>query len=80
MGLRSYAILWLQRRRRFSYLALPPAIGFCLVNAFREPFMTGESVHSPGAALGLMLSTTGFAILKAMNLKDAAEWVFPSSW
>jgi uncharacterized membrane protein YedE/YeeE len=53
---------------------------FCLVNAFREPFMTGLSEHARGAALGLILSTIGFGILKGMDLKDATEWVFPSFW
>ena len=53
---------------------------FCLVNAFREPFMTGESEHTRGAALAVILSTVGFAILKATDLKDATEWVFPSFW
>ena len=53
---------------------------FCLVNAFRELFMSGESEHARGAALALILSTIGFAILKAMDLKDATEWVFPSFW
>jgi uncharacterized membrane protein YedE/YeeE len=53
---------------------------FCLVNAFREPFMSGESEHARAAALALILSTVGFAVLKAMDLKDATEWVFPSFW
>ena len=53
---------------------------FCLVNAFREPFMTGVSEHARAAALALVLSLIGFAILKATDLKDATEWVFPSFW
>jgi len=53
---------------------------FCLVNAFREPFMTGVSEHARAAALALCLSMIGFAILKATDLKDATEWVFPSFW
>jgi uncharacterized membrane protein YedE/YeeE len=53
---------------------------FCLVNAFREPFLSGESVHARAAALALTLSTIGFAILKATDLKDPSEWVFPSFW
>ena len=73
--------------RLASFLFFGVALGiilqrsrFCLVNAFREPFMTGESEHARGAALALILSTIGFAILKAMDLKDATEWVFPSFW
>lgn len=53
---------------------------FCLVRAFREPFMSGESEHARAAALALVLSLIGFSILKATDLKDATEWVFPSFW
>jgi uncharacterized membrane protein YedE/YeeE len=53
---------------------------FCLVNAFREPFLSGQSEHTRAAALALTLSMIGFAILKAGDLKDAGEWVFPSFW
>lgn len=53
---------------------------FCLVRAFREPFMTGEGDHTRAAALALTLSMIGFAILKSMDLKDAKDWVFPSFW
>ncbi len=53
---------------------------FCLVSAFREPFMSGQSEHARAAALALTLSMVGFAILKATDLKDATEWVFPSFW
>jgi uncharacterized protein len=53
---------------------------FCLVRAFREPFMTGEGEHTRAAALALILSMIGFAILKAMDLKDATDWVFAGFW
>jgi uncharacterized protein len=53
---------------------------FCLVSAFREPFMSGQSGHTRAAALALTLSMIGFSILKATDLKDVAEWVFPSFW
>jgi uncharacterized membrane protein YedE/YeeE len=49
---------------------------FCLVRAFREPFMTGEASHTRAAALALVLSTLGFAILKYTDAKDRGEWVF----
>ncbi len=51
---------------------------FCLANAFREPFLSGQSDHTRAAALALTLSMIGFTILKAGDLKDATEWVFPS--
>lgn len=53
---------------------------FCLVRAFREPFMSGDGAHARAAALALTLSMIGFSILKATDLKDASEWVFPSFW
>jgi uncharacterized membrane protein YedE/YeeE len=49
---------------------------FCLVRAFREPFMTGEASHTRAAALAVALSTLGFAILKYTDAKDRGEWVF----
>ena len=53
---------------------------FCLVRAFREPFMTGEADHTRAAALALAVSTIGFTILKVTDLKDKGEWVFPGFW
>jgi len=52
---------------------------FCLVRAFREPFMTGDAEHTRAAALALAVSTLGFAILKFTDLKDKSEWVFPAA-
>src|SRR5215831_16829122 len=52
---------------------------FCLVRAFREPFMTGDAEHTRAAALALAVSTLGFAILKFTDLKDKGEWVFPAA-
>lgn len=52
---------------------------FCLVRAFREPFMTGDAEHTRAAALALAISTLGFAILKFTDLKDRSEWVFPAA-
>lgn len=42
--------------------------------------MSGESNHTRAAAVALTLSMIGFSILKATDLKDATEWVFPSFW
>ena len=53
---------------------------FCLVHAFREPFLSGASEHARAAALALVMSLIGFAILKVTDLKDATEWVFPAFW
>ncbi len=53
---------------------------FCLVRAFREPFLTGEGDHTRAAALALAVSLLGFSILKFTDLKDATTWVFPGFW
>ena len=52
---------------------------FCLVRAFREPFMTGDGEHTRAAALAVAVSMLGFAILKFTDLKDKGEWVFASA-
>ena len=52
---------------------------FCLVRAFREPFLSGNAEHTRAAALALIVCTLGFAILKFTDLKDKSEWVFPSA-
>src|SRR5438552_6972334 len=52
---------------------------FCLVRAFREPFMSGDAEHTRAAALALVVSMLGFAILKFTDLKDKGEWVFPAA-
>ena len=52
---------------------------FCLVRAFREPFLTGDAEHTRAAALALVVSMLGFAILKFTDLKDKTEWVFPAA-
>jgi uncharacterized membrane protein YedE/YeeE len=52
---------------------------FCLVRAFREPFMTGDAEHTRAAALAVVVSTLGFTILKFTDLKDKGEWVFPAA-
>jgi uncharacterized membrane protein YedE/YeeE len=52
---------------------------FCLVRAFREPFMTGDAEHTRAAALALAVSMLGFAILKFTDLKDKGDWVFAAA-
>src|SRR6185369_10684586 len=52
---------------------------FCLVRAFREPFMTGDGEHTRAAALAIVVSMLGFTILKFTDLKDKNEWVFPAA-
>jgi hypothetical protein len=52
---------------------------FCLVRAFREPFMTGDGEHTRAAALAVGVGMLGFAVLKFTDLKDRGDWVFPAA-
>ena len=53
---------------------------FCLVRAFREPFLTGDSEMTRAAALSLAVGTIGFAVLKNADLRSLDAFVFPSFW
>jgi uncharacterized membrane protein YedE/YeeE len=52
---------------------------FCLVRAFREPFLTGDAEHTRAAALAVAVSMLGFSILKYADLKDRGDWVFAAA-
>ncbi len=52
---------------------------FCMVRAFREPFMTGDAEHTRAAALAVVVSMLGFTLLKFGDLKDRGDWVFPAA-
>ena len=54
---------------------------FCVVRAFREPFMTGDGSMTKGVALALLVGLAGFAIIKGSDLnelRDLSEAVRPS--
>ena len=62
---------------------------FCIVRAFREPFMTGESTAVTGVIAGLLVGIFGFAIIKSLGVGavDAGAvrtremmWVFSHFW
>lgn len=53
---------------------------FCLVRAFREPFLTGDSETTRAAALSLGISAMGFAVLKSTDLRSIDAFVFPAFW
>lgn len=58
---------------------------FCIVKAFRDPFMTGETDGSVGVMAGLLVGLFGFTIIKYFGISagDIAlrtremTWVFP---
>jgi uncharacterized membrane protein YedE/YeeE len=71
---------------RGLFLLFGAAFGFvlqrsrwCLVRAFREPFLTGDAEHTRASALAVVVSTLGFAILKFGDLRDPGDWVFPGA-
>jgi len=58
---------------------------FCIVKAFRDPFMTGEADGSVGVMAGLMIGLFGFTIIKYFGIgigdiplrAREMTWVFP---
>ncbi len=61
---------------------------FCIVKAFRDPFMTGESDGSVGVIAGLFVTLIGFTAIKFFGISAeettlrAREmtWVFAHTW
>jgi uncharacterized protein len=62
---------------------------FCIVKAFRDPFMSGEAHGSEGVIAGLVVSLIGFTAIKALGIGTMGEasmrareltWVFPHFW
>ncbi|NOR45343.1 MAG: YeeE/YedE family protein [Candidatus Delongbacteria bacterium] len=62
---------------------------FCIVRAFREPFMTGESEAPVSIMLSLLILIFGFTVLKYFGVGNIAETavraiemkaVYPSFW
>ncbi|MBU8920694.1 MAG: YeeE/YedE family protein [Bacteroidales bacterium] len=62
---------------------------FCIVRAFREPFMTGESEAPVGVMAALVVGIIGFTVIKYMGVGTstpgaaralAMVWVYPHFW
>jgi uncharacterized membrane protein YedE/YeeE len=62
---------------------------FCIVRAFREPFMTGESEAPLGVMAALAVGIFGFTVIKYMGVGTstpgaarvlAMTWVYPHFW
>ncbi len=53
---------------------------FAFIKAFREPFVNGNSAHSKGMALAVIVSVLGFAALKASGLRPEGVYVTPTFW
>lgn len=52
----------------------------CFVQAFREPFLTGDTRHTRAMLLALLVSMIGFALVKTVIPEKAAEFVRPTFW
>lgn len=60
---------------------------FCIVKAFRDPFMTGESDGSVGVMAGLVITLIGFTAIKYFGVgvgetirAREMSWVFEQFW
>ncbi len=70
-----------------GYLLIGGAIGFvfqrsrfCMVNGFREPFMTGDARMGKAVAISVIIGTLGIAIIKYMGLRPEMLYVTPCFW
>jgi uncharacterized membrane protein YedE/YeeE len=52
----------------------------CFVQAFREPFLTGDTRHTRAMLLALLISALGFLLIKAAIFEKANEFVRPTFW
>ena len=53
---------------------------FCFVRAFREPFMTGQGDATKAVALAVIISVSGFTILKWTDLREWDTMVSSGFW
>jgi uncharacterized membrane protein YedE/YeeE len=51
---------------------------FCMVNALREPFLSGEATMARGAALSLFIATLGILFIKMAGIREPMEYVTPT--
>ncbi len=51
---------------------------FCIVNAFREPFLSGEASMARGVALSLFISMVGVLFIKMAGIRELMTYVTPT--
>ncbi len=51
---------------------------FCIVNAFREPFLSGEATMARGVVLSIMLATLGVLFIKMAGIREPMVYVTPT--
>jgi len=52
----------------------------CFVQAFREPFLTGDTRHTRAMLLALLVALVGFSLVKTAIPEKAEEFVRPTFW
>jgi uncharacterized membrane protein YedE/YeeE len=53
---------------------------FAFVQAFREPFTSGNAAQARGMAIAVIVSVIGFAALKSSGLRPEGVYVTPTFW
>ncbi len=53
---------------------------FAFLQAFREPFISGNGAQAKGMAIAVIVSVIGFAVLKSSGLRPAGVYVQPTFW
>jgi len=51
---------------------------FCIVNAFREPYLSGEATMAKGVALSVFIAMLGVLLIKMSGIRDAMTYVEPT--
>lgn len=51
---------------------------FCIVNSFREPFLSGEAEMARGVALSILIATFGVLLIKMAGIREPMTYVTPT--
>lgn len=51
---------------------------FCIVNSFREPFLSGEAAMARGVALSILIATFGILLIKMAGIREPMTYVTPT--
>lgn len=51
---------------------------FCIVNSFREPFLSGQAHLARGVALSILIATLGILFIKMAGIREPMTYVTPT--
>ncbi|MCS7199292.1 MAG: YeeE/YedE thiosulfate transporter family protein [Caldimicrobium sp.] len=51
---------------------------FCIVNSFREPFLSGEASMARGVAISILIATLGIMFIKLAGIREPMTYVTPT--